>query len=432
MLVRLRQEVQALPRGISGVAAGPSGLTRDDARRRSALVAGAAVSGAVFLALAAVFWIGSNANQETGRVPDWTRLSELAGPRVLPVLTVVLVLALAAAGRRTAARFLLASVAGAGILMYALRIVLQAVGADDDGGRLSDFPSGHATATTALAGALVAIVWLGAESRAVRWLAAGLGVAAIVAVGWARVAGHDHTWLDVLGGVALGIVWLAICLLVVPPDRDRTFARKQVLWGAFALGASGFVFLGVLYPHEPLSTADWDVVTWFAAHRPAWSVSAGRYASTAGTVSAWVIGIGVPLILLTLRRFRDAVWAALTLAGIHLVTALLKDAFDRPRPHGGSAVPLPGSPSFPSGHASGSVVTFGVLAALAAERWPQRGILFWSLAVVLSLAVGGSRIVLGVHFTTDVLAGWCLGVAWLAGALLVRDALRQRPAASGA
>jgi undecaprenyl-diphosphatase len=97
-----------------------------------------------------------------------------------------------------------------------------------------------------------------------------------------------------------------------------------------------------------------------------------------------------------------------------------------------SAIPIPGSPSFPSGHASGSVVTFGVLAALAAERWPARRFVFWSLAAALALAIGASRVVLDVHYLTDVLAGWCLGLAWLAASMLVRDALRARPTASGA
>ena len=87
---------------------------------------------------------------------------------------------------------------------------------------------------------------------------------------------------------------------------------------------------------------------------------------------------------------------------------------------------LPSSDSLPSGHAAGAVVTFGVLATLGAERWPGRAPLLWTLAALLSLAVGTSRVVLNVHYVTDVLAGWCLGLAWLAGALLLRLVWKRR------
>jgi undecaprenyl-diphosphatase len=117
----------------------------------------------------------------------------------------------------------------------------------------------------------------------------------------------------------------------------------------------------------------------------------------------------------------DATWAAGTLAGIHLaVTPVLKEVFDRPRPDQGSPIGLPSSDSFPSGHASGSVVTFALLALFGMERWPERSRLFWGLAAALSLGVGASRVVLNVHFLTDVLAGFSLGLAWLAGCLLLR------------
>jgi undecaprenyl-diphosphatase len=380
----------------------------------------------VFLALTATFWVGSFADANADHVPGWTHLGDLGSWRVLPALTLAIVVALAAAGRISAARFVLVSVVGAGVLMYAARIVLQVVGADQDAGRLSDFPSGHTTATTALFGALAAVVWTATRSRAIRALTAGGAAAVIAAVAVARVAGGGHTVLDVVGGVALGVCWMAVCLLVLPPDSERTFARREILVGLLAAGISGFVFLAVLYPHEPLVSGDFDVSNWVAGNMPGWAESMGRAASDLGGVSAWLVAIAVALALVVMRRFRDAVWAGVTLAGIHVLVTVLKDGFDRPRPHAGSAVPLPGSPSFPSGHAAGAVVTFGVLAALAAERWPAHRYLFWALAAILAAAIGTSRVILDVHFVTDVVAGWCLGLAWLAGALLVRDALRAR------
>ena len=426
MLVRVGQEVQALPRGIAAVSRGPRPEAARDEVRRRALVATALGSGAFFLALTATFWLGSFSDANADHVPAWTRLGDLGSWRILPALTLAIVVALAVAGRSSAARFVLVSVVGAGVLMYAARIVLQVVGADHDAGRLSDFPSGHTTATTALFGALAAVVWTSTQSRAGRALAAGGAVAVVAAVAAARVVSGGHTVLDVVGGVALGVCWLAICLLVVPPDGERTFTRREILVGLVALGIAGFGFLAVLYPHEPFVSADYDVSNWVVDNMPGWAESLGRAASDFGGTSAWLVAAVVALALVALRRFRDAAWAAVTLAGIHVLVPVLKDAFDRPRPHAGSAIPLPHSPSFPSGHAAGAVVTFGVLAALAVERWPAYRQVFWASAAILAAAIGTSRVILDVHFVTDVVSGWCLGLAWLAAALLVRDALVER------
>ena len=71
------------------------------------------------------------------------------------------------------------------------------------------------------------------------------------------------------------------------------------------------------------------------------------------------------------------------------------------------------------------------MAVLVAERLPTRRArrVLWAVTVLAGVGVGLSRIALGVHYVTDVLAGWCLGLAWLAGGLLVRDALRRGPTA---
>jgi undecaprenyl-diphosphatase len=160
---------------------------------------------------------------------------------------------------------------------------------------------------------------------------------------------------------------------------------------------------------------------------PAWAEWLARpFSWFGGVLGLAPISVALVVSLLGASRVADAIWAAVTLAGIQLATALLKEFFERPRPHEGSAVPLPSSDSFPSGHASQAAVTFGVLAALGAEKWPRRSRLLWALAAFLTILVGASRVVLNVHYVTDVLAGWCLGLAWLAGALLVRRSFRGR------
>lgn len=201
---------------------------------------------------------------------------------------------------------------------------------------------------------------------------------------------------------------------------------RLVLWILLVAGACSFALLAVSYRVEWIETLDQDVAERVAASMPGWVEWLARpFSWLGGWIGLTPIAVGLVLLLLLMRRFFDAVWAAATVGGIQLVTAIVKEFFDRPRPHEGSAVPLPSSDSFPSAHASGAVVAFGVLAALGVERWPERARMFWSAAAVLAVAVGASRAALNVHYLTDVLAGLSLGLAWLAACLLLRDVLRR-------
>lgn len=97
-----------------------------------------------------------------------------------------------------------------------------------------------------------------------------------------------------------------------------------------------------------------------------------------------------------------------------VVSSLLKSGFDRPRPdlvpHGSIVY----TASFPSGHAMLSAVTYLTLAALVARVEPRRAMKTYilTLASLLTVAIGISRVYLGVHWPTDVLAGWFAGAAW--------------------
>ncbi|MGO8725996.1 MAG: phosphatase PAP2 family protein [Streptosporangiaceae bacterium] len=89
-----------------------------------------------------------------------------------------------------------------------------------------------------------------------------------------------------------------------------------------------------------------------------------------------------------------------------------------------------GGPSFPSGHSTASTL-FALacgwaLASRVPGRWPCRAV--WTAAAVYAAAVGWSRIWLGVHWPTDVVAGWLFGTAWITGSVAVVHALRKRSA----
>jgi len=99
------------------------------------------------------------------------------------------------------------------------------------------------------------------------------------------------------------------------------------------------------------------------------------------------------------------------------VVALVKDAVARARPDLAERLVPVASASFPSAHAANSAVVYLSLAALAAQVTPDRATrrYLFGLAIVLTGAIGCSRVYLGVHWPSDVLAGWSFGTLWALG-----------------
>lgn len=117
----------------------------------------------------------------------------------------------------------------------------------------------------------------------------------------------------------------------------------------------------------------------------------------------------------------------LTVAGNGLLNQTLKQIFSRVRPLDPDGVVLEHGFSFPSGHSSGALVVYGMLAYLALRVLPPR----WHLpalvaALTLALVVGASRLFLRVHFASDVIAGFASGTAWLTLCITVLEILRWR------
>jgi undecaprenyl-diphosphatase len=132
----------------------------------------------------------------------------------------------------------------------------------------------------------------------------------------------------------------------------------------------------------------------------------------------WVVAavlVLLGLLLLWLRRWAAMLGVALAGGGALLLTEGLKFYYGRARP---AVVPTPldlGSYSFPSAHALGSMVGYGVLLIVGlwlARRLWQRWLLGVALPALI-LLIGASRVYFGVHFVTDVVAGFVVGLAWL-------------------
>ena len=142
-------------------------------------------------------------------------------------------------------------------------------------------------------------------------------------------------------------------------------------------------------------------------------------------LSFLVVATVVYLALLSARTSAILV-AASTAAGAVLIHLLLKPAFGRVRPDLAFADHAAWGMSFPSGHASMSAIVFLTLGALLANtrgRWVER-VFILATAAVATILVGVSRVALGVHWATDVLAGWALGAAWATGWLLLAHRTR--------
>ena len=174
--------------------------------------------------------------------------------------------------------------------------------------------------------------------------------------------------------------------------------------------------VGVLARFGPQLRLDAAAGTAFYAgnHRPGW-LNALLQAVTAPGLTVFRAVVYLPVLAwLALRRWWSTLlWVSAAVLLIGPVTSGLKEAFGRPRPQYSGGGARLASLSFPSGHSSGiaTLVTVALilawpLLAPAARRW---WVLMGAVPVVV---VGLSRLWLGVHYLTDVVSGWALGIAW--------------------
>lgn len=131
------------------------------------------------------------------------------------------------------------------------------------------------------------------------------------------------------------------------------------------------------------------------------------------------VDIALVLVLAWRRHAREALFAALATGGSALLNVAAKHAFARARPDLWLSIAPETTYSFPSGHAMGSITLAWVVVLLwwylpsprwARWRWPVAG-----LAALFTVLVGLSRVYLGVHFPSDILAGWCAASVWTVG-----------------
>ena len=197
---------------------------------------------------------------------------------------------------------------------------------------------------------------------------------------------------------------LGIWTRLLPRDREELW----LLLGALAL--LGAVLLVTTLAGEVLEGAAFDVT------------ALGGPTVLGLTVFA-VVGF-----LVLQGLYRNALFVFLASAGGWLLNDALKEFFARPRPTVVPHLRQVMSLSFPSGHALTSAAVFLTLGALLMRVAERRIVKFYCMfvAMLATLLVGATRVYLGVHYPTDVLAGWLIGLSWALFCWLLERALERR------
>jgi undecaprenyl-diphosphatase len=237
-------------------------------------------------------------------------------------------------------------------------------------------------------------------------------------------------------------------------QRGRDSARSQyerlnltlavlaaVITGLLVLGVTLVVFGGVtedVTRHNGLSTTDVLHLHWFTEHRTDALVSVSRVFSEIGSPAVLGLATVSAAVWLWMRglRFGIAVAPGVALAVAAMFAEVLKLLVGRHRPPPSLHLVAENNASFPSGHATDSTaffVTLGLIVAIFVVRPPLARTMVVVAAGLLAASIGISRLILGVHWPTDVLAGWALGlacavaVAMAASILAVANRDRERP-----
>jgi undecaprenyl-diphosphatase len=164
-------------------------------------------------------------------------------------------------------------------------------------------------------------------------------------------------------------------------------------------------------------TIDERTLSWLQARRaPALDKIMLTITTLGDGVVRWMVVFVASLFLWLTRHHWSVYMLFIALVGGILLNQALKGAFNRPRPSVVVGLDPVTSLSFPSGHAMVSLITYGTVAYLVGrlEPTPRLRTLTWLSTALVVLGIGLSRMYLGVHYPSDVLAGFIAGVAWLA------------------
>lgn len=226
----------------------------------------------------------------------------------------------------------------------------------------------------------------------------------------------------------------------ITPQRLQDLARREfvsLLILALVVG-SGWAFIAIadeVVEGEAKPFDTWILLSMRSAQDtadplgPGWFEEAARDITALGSMAVQtLLALAVAFYLIMQRKYHATIFVAVAVIGGVAISHALKLGFARPRPdlvsHGMEVF----TPSFPSGHSMTSAVSYLALGALLARLHarPAMKAYLMGFAIGIVVLVGLSRVYLGVHWPTDVLAGWTAGAAWALACWLVMRWLQRR------
>ncbi len=209
-------------------------------------------------------------------------------------------------------------------------------------------------------------------------------------------------------------------------DQRKAIVVSGLCWLGFALMV-WLVTTGRVGAFDKSGLLFWRTEPTLAPKGPTWLIEWVRdLTSLGGILLRNLIALGAVTALLFLRLRREALLLTLTVIGAWIVEGAIKTLVGRPRPEIVPHLTIAGGASFPSGHAFNSAVVYIAIALAFATLSARESVRLTIIgtAIVLSLLIAWTRVWLGVHFPSDVTAGWLGGAGWafLAAALLQRPA----------
>ncbi len=198
----------------------------------------------------------------------------------------------------------------------------------------------------------------------------------------------------------------------------NTWLRLAVTFGLFLLPTYIFIELAdEVRDRETLFFDEGILRTVNSFSTPALDTFTVGFTQLGGVQGVFVLTLGIALLLLGRKKRRSAAILVVGVAGAGLLNVFLKSIFQRDRPELWERILTENSFSFPSGHAMASSA---LALSLIVVFWPTRW--RWPVlvgALVYMVGIGLTRLYLGVHYPTDVIAGWIVSAAWVALVMLI-------------